>query len=58
VRPSPFSSNQPTVPPPPPPKKKEAELELVEVEEIQELEELAPEPKKNGNDSDDIPLIS
>jgi hypothetical protein len=38
-------------------KKKEAELELVEVEEIQEL---APEPKKKskGDDADDIPLIS
>ncbi len=56
ARPTPFSSNQPTVPPPP--KKKEAELELVEVEEIQEIEELETEPKKNGNDSEDIPLIS
>jgi len=51
VRVSPFTSK----PPPPPPKKKEAELELVEVEEIQEL---SPEPKKKGDDSDDIPLIS
>jgi len=58
VRAKPFSSNQPPVPPPPPPKKKEAELELVEVEEIQEIEELETEPKKNGNDSEDIPLIS
>jgi hypothetical protein len=58
VRARPFSSNQPPVPPPPPPKKKEAELELVEVEEIQEIEELETEPKKNGNDSEDIPLIS
>jgi hypothetical protein len=60
VRPAakPFSSNQPATPPPPPPKKKEAELELVEVEEIQELEELAPEPQKKIDDSEDIPLIS
>jgi len=52
VRVSPF-----TAAPPPPPKKKEkeAELELVEVEEIQEL---SPEPKKKVEESDDIPLIS
>jgi hypothetical protein len=53
VRVSPFTA----APPPPPPKKrdKEAELELVEVEEIQDL---TPEPKKKGDESDDIPLIS
>jgi hypothetical protein len=51
VRVSPFTSK----PPPAPPKMKEAELELVEVEEIQEL---SPEPQKKGDDSDDIPLIS
>jgi hypothetical protein len=51
VRPTPFTSKTPTAPP----KQKEAELELVEVEEIQEL---SPEPKKKGDDSDDIPLIS
>jgi hypothetical protein len=50
VRVAPFTS-----PPPAPPKKKEAELELVEVEEIQEL---SAEPKKKGDDTDDIPLIS
>ncbi|HUR38851.1 MAG TPA: hypothetical protein VM222_05135, partial [Planctomycetota bacterium] len=51
VRVSPFTAK----PPPPPPKKKEAELELVEVEEIQDL---TPEPKKQGDEADDIPLIS
>jgi hypothetical protein len=56
LAPKPFGSN-PTPPPPPPPpaKKKEAELELVEVQEIEEIEEITP--KKNGNE-DDIPLIS
>jgi hypothetical protein len=49
--PKPFSSNQ-SAPPPPP--KKEAELELVEVEEITEL---SPEPQKDDG-IDDIPLIS
>jgi hypothetical protein len=55
VRVSPVTSKPPVAPPPM--KKKEAELELVEVEEITEL---APEPKKKGkgDDSDDIPLIS
>jgi hypothetical protein len=52
--PRPFSSNQSTPPPPPPPKKKEAELELVEVEEITEL---TPDPKQDDA-GDDIPLIS
>jgi hypothetical protein len=55
VRVAPVTSKPPIAPPPP--KKKEPELELVEVEEIQELQ---PEPKKQskGGDSDDIPLIS
>jgi hypothetical protein len=56
VAPKPFSSNPPPPPPPPPPpKKKEAELELVEVEEIQDL---TPEPKQKGDDIEDMPLIS
>jgi actin-like ATPase involved in cell morphogenesis len=55
VRVAPSYSTKP--PAPPPMKQKEAELELVEVEEIQEL---SPEPKKKkkGDDNDDLPLIS
>jgi len=55
VRVAPSTSKPPVAPPPL--KKKEAELELVEVEEITEL---SSEPKKKGkgDDNDDIPLIS
>jgi hypothetical protein len=53
VRAKPFGSI-PTPPPPPPPKKKEADLELVEELEIEEITELTSE-KKND---EDIPLIS
>jgi actin-like ATPase involved in cell morphogenesis len=55
LRPVPVTS----APPPAPVKKKEAELELVEVEEIQEIEEIRPQPKKRSKgEEDDIPLIS
>ena len=56
VRAKPFGSI-PTPPPPPPPKKKEADLELVEELDIEEITDLTAEPKgKDG--TEDIPLIS